>query len=423
MSWLQSRPSTDDASGSARTRGGWKRPKPVPSLDELVPLHAPQSGIISPSQAAAVEHVKQLLADRGFGDVARALGDLLAEVLKLGDDRAPQTTPSRFDSRSDGCAEPLDFEGTCLPLGPLVAKDASSLERGTRSERAFRLAVAEAYLHGSSTRRVGTLARKLCKPDLTSDQICRAGAALDVEIHEWQGSPLGEFPYVMLHARRESISQSGLIVACDVLMAAGIDKAGKRTVLGVHVSTKEEAEARWSEFIGSLQARGLHGVRMITSDNFPGLKEALKSRMPGVLMQRGQLRLAKEALGYVQSQAIRVQLTIELSNVFEAPNLAEAEAHLALAANTYRSTNTELAEFLETAVPEGLAVFSLPPRHRRRLRTGNLMDGLDSEIWKRTRLVGLFGDQPSVRRIASAVLMEIGEEWHLKGKYLMMERA
>jgi transposase-like protein len=295
----------------------------------------------------------------------------------------------------------------------------SALEKGVRSERALKLAVAEMYVQGVSTRKVAAITEQLCGLEVTSSQVSRAARALDEELEAWRSRPLGETPYLILDARYEKLRHGGSVVSCAVLVAIGIDTQGKRSILGVSVSLSE-AEVHWREFLASLQARGLHGVRQVTSDAHAGLKEALDARLTGVPWQRCQFHLAKNALAYVPRPSMQPEITAGLRAVFDAPDRTEAQRQLDLAVKRYRATAPKLAEWLEQNVPEGLTIFTLPAKHRRRLRTSNMLERLNEEINRRTRVAGLFPNEASVLRLVSAVLMETSEDWETGRKYLTM---
>jgi putative transposase len=113
---------------------------------------------------------------------------------------------------------------------------------------------------------------------------------LDEELGAWRDRPVGDVPYLILDARYEQIRHGGSVVDCAVLIAVGVRKDNKRSILGVSVSLSE-AEVHWREFIESLQERGMHGVRMVTSDDHKGLKAALQARLTGVQWQRCQCHL------------------------------------------------------------------------------------------------------------------------------------
>ena len=170
----------------------------------------------------------------------------------------------------------------------------TALERGSRSEKALRLALAEMYVQGVSTSKVTKITEELCGCEISSSDVSRATVLLDEDLQKWRSCPLGHFKYLILDARYEKIRHGGSLVDCAVLTAIGVDPEGRRSVLGVSVSLSE-AEVHWREFFKSLLGRGLHGVVLITSDAHAGLKEARKACFAGVPWQRCRFHLMRNA--------------------------------------------------------------------------------------------------------------------------------
>ena len=291
-----------------------------------------------------------------------------------------------------------------------------------RSERALKLAVAEMYVQGVSTRKVTEVMQLLCGLEVSSAQVSRATQLLDEELSAWRQRPLGEMPYLVLDARYEKVRHGGSVVSCAVLIAVGINPEGHRTLLGVSVSLSE-AEVHWRGFLGSLQDRGLHGVRLVVSDDHAGLKAAREARFAGVAWQRCQFHLQQNASHYVPRVGMRAELATDLRAIFDAPDRAEADRRLQMTVSKYSKSAPKLAAWLADNVPEGLAVFALPAAHRRRLRTSNLLERLNKEIKRRTRVATLFPNEAALLRLVSAVLMEISEEWETEKIYLRMENG
>jgi transposase-like protein len=379
-------------------------------------------------QPTAIDEIMELLAEHGFDGMAQAIGVLLDEVMRLERAQALGAGPYQRSEARRGYANGFKPKTLRTRMGPIAVRVPqtrgidfypSALEKGVRSERALKLAVAEMYVQGVSTRKVAAITEKLCGLEVTSSQVSRAAEALDEELEKWRGRPLGETPYLILDARYEKVRLGGSIVSCALLTAIGIDPEGRRSILGVSVSMSE-AEVHWREFLASLQARGLHGVRMVTSDAHAGLKQALAARLTGVPWQRCQSHLAKNALAYVPKPSMQPEVTAGLRAAFDAPDRSEAERQLDLAVKKYRAVAPKLAEWLEQNVPEGLAIFTLPPGHRRRLRTSNMLERLNEEVNRRTQVAGLFPNEGSVLRLVSAVLMEISEDWETGRRYLTM---
>lgn len=220
---------------------------------------------------------------------------------------------------------------------------------------------------------------------MSSTQVSRATQSLDEELKAWRHRPIGEIPYLVLDARYEKVRHGGSVVSCAVLIAVGITPKGHRSLLGVSVSLSE-AEVHWREFIGSLQVRGLHGVKLIVSDDHPGLKAALQVRFASIPWQRCQFDLQQNASHYVPRLKMRGELAADLRAVFDAPDRTEADRRLEMAIRKYDKSAPKLVAWLSANVPDGLTVFALPAAHRRRLRTSNLLERINKEIKRRTRV-------------------------------------
>jgi transposase-like protein len=284
-----------------------------------------------------------------------------------------------------------------------------SLEKGLRSERALKIALAEMYVQGVSTRKVATITEKLCGFEVSSTQVSHAAAQLDEQIHEWRTRSLGEMPYLILDARYEKVRQGGIVRTAAVLVAVGIDKDGKRQIIGVSVALSEQ-EAQ------SLVERELSGVQLIVSDAHEGLAAARTAVFGAIPWQRCQCHLQRNAFSYIPKQEMKVKVASELRSIFTASDRQSAEVLLRAMVARYQSSAPKLADWLEANVPEGLTILSLPcERHRRLLRTTNSLERVNKEIKRRTRVATMFPNEASCLRLVSAVLMEISDEW-ISGK-------
>jgi putative transposase len=370
--------------------------------------------------------VLEFLAEHGFEGMAQAMQMLLNEAMKLERIQVLGAQPYQRTRERRGYANGFKPKTVDTRVGRLelavpqtrgVAFYPTALERGTRSERALKLAVAEMYLQGVSTRKVTAVMEQLCGREVTSMQVSRAVEALDDELSKWRERALGEIPYLLLDARYEKVRVGGAVVSCSLLIALGVTPDGHRTILGASVSLSE-AEVHWREFLARLQARGLHGVQLVTSDDHAGLRAALQARLPGVKWQRCQFHLAKNLIDHLPPNVSQPEASADLRAVFNAPNRAEADRLLDLMVAKYEPVAKKLAAWLEANVPEGLTVFDFPAEHRRRLRTNNGLERLNREIKRRTRVASIFPNENSLLRLATAVLMEIDDEWQTEKRYL-----
>jgi transposase-like protein len=387
-------------------------------------------------QPTAIESVLELLSEHGLGAMADAMQTLLNEAMKLERSEFLRAGPGERSEERAGYANGFKDktvrtrvgelalrvpQARPLPGGKPLGFYPKALERGLRSERALKLAIAEMYVQGVSTRRVTEITRELCGLEVTSTDVSRAAAELDAQLSAWRERPLGRCSYLILDARYEKVRHGGSVIDCAVLVAMGVrEDDGKRMLLGVSVSLSE-AEVHWRKFLEGLRQRGLEVTKMITSDDHAGLRAARRAVFPNLPWQRCQFHLQQNAQAYVPNVALRPQVARDLRSVFNSADRGEADERLAKLVEKYRRPAPKLAEWMETNVPQGLAVFCLPEPHRRRLRTTNALERLNRELHRRTRVAALFPNEASLLRLVSAMAAEISEEWETGRIYLNPE--
>jgi len=298
----------------------------------------------------------------------------------------------------------------------------SSLEKGIRSERALKLAIAEMYVKGVATRKVSAIVEELCGTEVSSTQVSDAAKELDAEIDVWRNRPLGRYQYLMLDARYEHVRQANAVVSSAVLVAVGMTYDGQRELLGVSVSLSE-AEVHWRQFLQSLMERGMHGLTMVISDAHTGLRKALETCFPGTPWQRCQFHLQQNAMSHVPKVSMRTEVAADIRSVLNAPDRQEADRLLNIRIDKYRSSAPDLATWLEENVPQSLTVFQVPAAHRRMLRTTNMVERLNREIKKRTKIASIFPNPESALRLVAAMLMETSEQWLNGKRYLPTEQT
>ena len=295
-----------------------------------------------------------------------------------------------------------------------------ALEKGLRSERALMLALAEMYVQGVSTRKVAAITEQLIGSAVSSTQVSRAAGLLDESLKAWRERPLGEFRYLYLDARYEFVRQDGQVRDAAILVASGVDTDGKRQILGLSVSLSE-AEEHWRAFLESLVERGLQGVELIISDDHAGLRKARQAVFTGIPWQRCQFHLQQNASAYVPRRVMQKEVAADIRMIFNAPNRELAESSLRQLVAKYSQSAARLADWMEANLPEGLSFFAFPQEHWRRIRTTNGLERVSQEIKRRTRVVRIFPNEGSCLRLATAVLMEISEEWETGRIYLSFE--
>ncbi len=366
----------------------------------------------------------ELLKENGFAGLAEAVTVLMNNAMRSERSDYLRAAPYERSVERVGYANGFKDKTVKSRLGALSLKVPQtrdngfyprSLEKGLRSERALLLSIAEMYVQGVSTRRVKKIVEELCGMEVSSTQVSRAAAELDEHLEAWRSRPLGRYRYVVLDARYEKVRQGGQVLDAAVLIANGVDAEGHRDVLGCSVSLSE-AEVHWRTFLSGLKERGLHGLELVVSDAHEGLAAARKAVFPGVPWQRCQFHLQQNAGQYVPAVAMRTEVATDIRAIFNAPDRAEADHLLAKFLDRYENSAPKLVHWAEENLPQGFTVFDFPASHRRRLRTTNLLERMNEEIRRRTRVARLFPNEASCLRLVTAIVMEISEDWQTADK-------
>lgn len=373
-----------------------------------------------------LEQVIQMLAANKDNKFSRVIETVVNEAMKLERTQALQAQPYERTDERTGYANGFKDKTLTLATGKVLLKIPqvrglefypSCIEKGIRSERSLKLAIAEMYVKGVSTRRVSDIVEILCGTEVSSSQVSRLAKELDAEVESWRASPIGQIQYLILDARYESVRVGSQVTKQALLVAIGVDYSGKRHILDTSVANSE-AEVNWRVFLEGLVRRGMHGLRMITSDDHSGLRAAIDAVFPGILWQRCQFHLQQNAHAYVTRKDDVPVVSADIRKVFNAPDYENAERYLNQLVETYQKTNPRLAAWADENLRDGLSVFHIPENHRRKMRTSNLAERQMKEIKRRTRVVGVFPNAESLLRLVATLLLEQNDQWQNDKRYL-----
>lgn len=363
----------------------------------------------------------EIIQQNNLQGMEQAMTILINEAMKLERSKHLQCEPfERSDNRLD-YANGFKPKTVNTRLGALeleVPQTRNSnfypncLDKGMRSERALTISLAEMYVQGVSTRNVSKIVEQMCGFSVSSSQVSEAAKGIDEQITKWRERPLGHIKYLYVDARYEKVRYNGEVRDCAVLIALGIDKDGKRDVLGFDVSLSE-AEVHWRDFFKSLMQRGMTGLKMVTSDSHSGLKAARQAVMPSVSWQRCQFHLQQNARDHISKKPLKQAIANDIRKIFNATDKIEADKYTQEIISKYEKNEPKFTKWLEENIHESLTVFSLELSefNRKRLRTSNVLERLNQSIKKRTRVVRIFPNIESCSRLVGALLMEKSEEW------------
>jgi transposase-like protein len=321
----------------------------------------------------------------------------------------------RWDTRvgTIDLAIPRVREGSYLP---------SLLEPRRRTERALLAVVQEAYVAGVSTRRVDDLVRALGIEGIGRSEVSRMCAALDTEVEAFRTRPLTDqaFPYLWLDATYLKVREHGRVVSMAALIATGVAASGERRVLGLELSAGHDEGSAWPRFIRGLVERGLHGVRLVISDDHAGLVVAVREQLLGSGWQRCRVHFTRNAQDLVP-RAARSMVASAIRSVFEQPDEATAHEQCGRVIDSLRPRFPAVADLLAEAEADLLIHLTFPETHRAQIRSTNPQERLNKEIKRRTKVVGIFPTRASAIRLVGMILAEQDDEWQDGRRYFRPE--
>jgi transposase-like protein len=376
------------------------------------------------------EEVFEELIEAGTEAFRSVLEKLFNEAMKMERSQFLQASPYERTAQRRGYANGYKGKQVQSRVGELqlsipqvrgLSFYPKSLEKGCRSEKALKLAIAEMYVMGVSTRKVTEITEQLCGMEISATQVSRLAQMLDDQLEAFRSRPLAEFPVVYLDAHYEKVREAGRVEEVAILTAIGINRFGKREVLAVSARCSE-AEVHWRSLLEQLQKRGLSGVRLLVSDDHSGLRQARRSVFPSVPWQRCQFHLSQNAQSFAVRRDEKRVIAADIRDIFNCPTLEDAEQMLARKASKWQNTHAELVDWMQQNLPEGFTVFQFPRSSHKKIRTINGLENLNKQIRRRTRVVGIFPNQASAMRLISAVLAEIHDDWLTGRQYLNLAR-
>lgn len=335
-----------------------------------------------------------------------------------------ERTPDRSGQRNGTRERAWDTRVGTIDLRVPRVRDGryfpSLLEPRTRGERALVAVVQEAYVGGVSTRRVDGLVKALGLEGISKSQVSRLCAELDEEVARFRSRALGEaYPYLWLDATFVKVREAGRVVSQAVVVAIGVTARGVREVLGVDIGPSEDG-GFWLRFLRSLMARGLQGVRLVTSDAHEGLRQAIGAVLHGASWQRCRVHFVRNALALVP-KGMQALVAATLRTVFAQPTAEQAREQWRRVADGFRDRWPRLAALMDDAESDVLAYLAFPREHWRQIWSTNPLERLNKELKRRTDVVGIFPNPAATLRLVGALLAEQHDEWQVGRRYFSAE--
>lgn len=277
------------------------------------------------------------------------------------------------------------------------------------------------YLAGVSVRRVEDITEALWCSRVSPSTISELNKKAYVNIENWRKRPLtGRYPYVYVDSICLKQNWGGEYENVSILVAVGVAEDGYREVLGAQEDMKED-KASWQSFFKWLKSRGLDGVRLVVDDKCLGMLEAVGEVFPEVKYQRCIVHFYRNVFTVTPRGKMR-DVTRMLKAIHAHEPLEAARAKAQAVVQKLRGMRLkEAAKKVEDGIEETLTYYAFPAEHWLKIRTNNMLERLNREIRRRTRVVGTFPDGESALMLACARLRHVaGTQWDVK-RYISMK--
>jgi putative transposase len=281
-------------------------------------------------------------------------------------------------------------------------------------------AVLEMYLSGISVRKIAGVTEALSKVKVGKDAVSRIARRLEEEQREWRRRSLKEkeYPYLYLDATYLKVRWESSVSSMALLACVGVDEDGFREVLAVEVAGSEKGSA-YASLLRGLMDRGLHGVRLVVSDDHEGIKAAVSGELPGVDWQRCAVHFERNVLAHVPASSM-LEVAEDLKAIFKVRREKTAKALVEEFVELYAKRFPKAVSVFEVGIGDALSYLRYPGSHHARIRTTNMLERLFKEVKRRTRVVGVFPNEMSASTLATEIALRSSEEWALK-RYLTMD--
>ena len=365
------------------------------------------------------DEILQLLANDRDAAFAKLLQDSLNSILKV--ESAAQLnaepyerTEERTGNRNGFRDRPLTTRIGSIVLSVPKHRDGEPFhtlifDNYGRSEAALIATMAEMVVNGVSTRKVSQVMETLCGKTYSKSTVSEACKELDKKVKEFRERSLtGEYPFMTVDATYFKVRENGRIISKAFMIAYGTNSEGHREILGFGIYANE-SKRTWNEFLKSLKDRGLHGVKMITSDAHEGIQDAVSKVFPEAAWQRCQFHFSRNIIDKAPKK-YQAGLAGELQEMFNCKTIEEARKRKDAIIADYRDVAEEAMNCLDEGFESAMSVMVLPHSLRKYFRTSNHIERLNKELKRRSKVIGIFPNEASLMRLMGSVLVERNEE-------------
>lgn len=286
-----------------------------------------------------------------------------------------------------------------------------------RSEAALIQVVQEAFINGVSTRKIEKLANSLGISGISKSQVSEMTKGLNDQVSEFRNRKITTgYPILWVDALYEKVRVNGKVESMAVMVVCGVDEQGKRTVLAVEPMF-EESESAYAFLFRELQERGLMKPKLVISDAHKGLVAAIGSCFAGTKWQRCKVHFMRNILANV-SHREKANFADRLKDIWLAQSKKLAMQRAEILIKEYANKFPKAIKCLEEGLEDSLIFYDFEEIDHRKISSTNMLERLNKEIRRRTRVIGIFPNLESYIRLVTTYLIEYSEDWSSSRAYI-----
>ena len=290
-----------------------------------------------------------------------------------------------------------------------------------RSEAVLIQVIQEAYVQGVSTRKIEKLAKSLGIEGISRSQVSEMTQGLNEQAEAFRNRPLtsASYPVLWVDALCEKVRYARRVVSMAILLVCEVNDEGRREVMAIE-PMPEESRKSYRQLFEKLKERGLTDPSLIISDAHKGLIAAIGACFPGASWQRCKVRFMRNILVHAPHRE-KERFASLLKGIWMTTDPAIARQRAKELADEYKDRRPRAIDTLEEGLDDALTFLSFPSLDSRKVSSNNMLERLNREIRRRTKVVGIFPNSDSYLRLVTVHLMEYSEDWSVSRSYLSEE--
>jgi len=282
--------------------------------------------------------------------------------------------------------------------------------------------VKEAYVNGVSTRKIERIAKELGIDNISASQVSQINKGLDKQVEEFRNRPLEkEYPFVWVDALYEKVrNYEGRVVSSAIMIAYGVTMEGKREVLAIEPFSAETTET-WKAFFDRLKERGVEKITLLISDAHYGIQRAFKETFIGASWQRCKVHFMRNIIAHIPPKA-KEMFAAKLKQIWLQESKKDAIRVAQNIIEEFSKKFPEAIEVLQNGLEDSLQFYHFTQIDKRRISSTNVLERINKEIRRRSRVVSIFPSKESYLRLIASYLMEYTEDWEVERSYIRPEK-